>query len=179
MTRERYELIDPKKNAKKFWEITSPEKRIGNGTASWGVRVHFGRIGTNGQTRLKVFWSEWGANRYHGKMIDEKLTKGYKFISQEDVTPKGKPKDVKPMDKWAKIAAAAGPIINPPAVYIPTHKPKPECEHVQLRKTGERKWECNACKTHIEFDKPTTTTVTLEITQVRRFMDFSALRGDS
>lgn len=156
-TKTRYEFIGG--TSKKFWEIEKPFASQGQ----WAVRVHFGRIGTEGQNHINVFYSENGANAYYTKKVNEKLGKGYKNVST--IIPTGaQKKDANPI----LIGTAA------------TKKEKPACEHLQLRKTGAFKWECNACKTHIEFDKPpqrAAHTDAEEVTQARRFIDLSALRG--
>lgn len=52
----------------KFWEI---------GHDGSEVTVHFGRLGTNGQTQTKDLGSETAAAAHVAKLIDEKLAKGY------------------------------------------------------------------------------------------------------
>lgn len=134
--------------SKKYWEIYEP---FSTSPGQWAVHVHFGRIGTDGQNHINAFYTAAGAQNYYNKKVQEKLGKGYKNVSL--IIPTSKPAVVK--------------------------KPKPSCEHLQLRKTGEFKWECNSCKTHIEFDKLQKPAVSdaEEVTQVRRFIDLSALRG--
>lgn len=147
----RYEFIGGA--SKKYWEIQKPVKAA---SGQHVVRVHFGRIGTDGQTHINAFWSEEGADKYYSKKVQEKLGKGYINVTVQVKKPI---------------------LMGTPAVV---KKEKPACEHLQLRKTGEFKWECNACKTHIEFDKPpqkSALTAAEEVTQVRRFIDLSALRG--
>src|SRR5262245_53628472 len=43
--------------------------------------VHFGRMGTSGQTKTKEFSSEAAAQAAYDKLIAEKITKGYKEVS--------------------------------------------------------------------------------------------------
>ena len=62
----RFEFSDGKSN--KFWEIAA------GGT---DVTVHFGRIGTQGQTQTKSFPDEGGAAKHATKLIEEKMKKGY------------------------------------------------------------------------------------------------------
>jgi DNA ligase len=62
----RFEFTDAKSN--KFWEISM------SGT---DVTVHFGRIGTNGQTQTKSFPDAAAATRHAEKLVAEKLEKGY------------------------------------------------------------------------------------------------------
>lgn len=150
-SKTRYEFIGG--TSKKFWEI----EEVSESNGQWAVRVHFGRIGTDGQNHINVFYSKAGAQAHYDKKVAEKLGKGYKNVSVIIPTQK------KPI------------LMGTPAVLK-----KKECEHLQLRKTGEFKWECNACKTHIEFDKPpqkAAHTPAEDATQVRRFIDLSALRG--
>jgi predicted DNA-binding WGR domain protein len=54
--------------ASKFWEVA---------TEGTEVTVHFGRIGTRGQTKQKTFASAAEASREKEKLIREKLGKGY------------------------------------------------------------------------------------------------------
>lgn len=143
----RYEFVGGTSN--KFWEIEKPNVQQAVGTFS--VRVRFGRIGTEGQSHINVFYAPQNAEAYYNKKVNEKLAKGYKIVS-------------------TNVSSIKTPVAK---------KEKPACEHLQLRKTGEFKWECNACKTHIEFDKLQKAAVSPveEVTQVRRFIDLSALRG--
>lgn len=52
----------------KFWEIN---------VASTDVTVRFGRIGSNGQTRIKSFSGESAAQAHAARLIEEKIAKGY------------------------------------------------------------------------------------------------------
>jgi superfamily I DNA and/or RNA helicase/predicted DNA-binding WGR domain protein len=63
----RFEFIQG--NSRKFWEITQDKDTI---------TVHFGRLGTEGQTQTKAFASEQQAHREAQKLITEKTRKGYK-----------------------------------------------------------------------------------------------------
>jgi predicted DNA-binding WGR domain protein len=127
------------------------EEATENNACGWVVRVRYGRMGSHGQMHYNVFWNKFEAANFHDKKINEKLDKGYKEVSQAT------PSYVKPVKQTLKKV----------------------CEHAQLRKVGDRKWKCNGCETHIEFDKPQTVVATVveEIRQVRRFIDLSALRG--
>ena len=62
----RFELVEGK--SAKFWEIT---------TSGSDVTVHFGRLGTNGQTQTKSFADSAAAERHASKLIEEKTAKGY------------------------------------------------------------------------------------------------------
>lgn len=91
-----FELIDPSRNHAKFWEI------IVDGTT---VNVHYGRIGTIGQTQVKTFPSASAADRHIDKLIQEKRGKGY----VEKTPPDGK-----------KFAQAP---LSKPTLPIPTTPP--------------------------------------------------------
>ena len=60
--------------SKKFWRIHGPVQFNGK----WLVTVHFGRIGTEGQTRTKVFPMEFAAHDDIANRCGQKLDKGYK-----------------------------------------------------------------------------------------------------
>lgn len=62
----RFEFVGGGSN--KYWEISQ---------AGQQVTVHFGRIGTNGQTQTKDFESWDAAAEHVRKMVDEKLREGY------------------------------------------------------------------------------------------------------
>jgi DNA ligase-1 len=62
----RFEFVEGKSS--KFWEITVS----GN-----DVIVHFGRIGTNGQTKTKTFGDPAAAQGHADELIEEKTGKGY------------------------------------------------------------------------------------------------------
>lgn len=55
-------------HAEKFWEVTV------TGTT---LKVHFGKIGTNGQIKEKEFATEAEAQAECDKLIKEKTKKGY------------------------------------------------------------------------------------------------------
>jgi predicted DNA-binding WGR domain protein len=57
--------------SKKFWQI----ELVGTSHV-----VHFGRIGTAGQTKTKEFASVADAQKAHDKLIAEKLKEGYTEI---------------------------------------------------------------------------------------------------
>jgi predicted DNA-binding WGR domain protein len=65
----RFEFVQGK--SRKFWEITQEADT---------VTVHFGRLGTQGQTQTKTFASEQKAQREAEKLITEKTRKGYKEL---------------------------------------------------------------------------------------------------
>ncbi len=179
--RHRYEFIGG--TSKKFWEVVEPYEFNG----SWAVKVYFGRIGTEGQTNIKVCWSATAAKQYYDRKIDEKLKKGYKyvsFISPKAAPPKpvGKPHApvAIPMTNAAQLQAELQAEIKkqsgvqdwnvPSSSKNPIFKKKPwtmdedvpyldksECAHTKLTKVKEGTWKCPACATVIEFDKPSQT----------------------
>ena len=65
-------LVDPAANAAKFWTVER---------AGLEVHVTFGRIGTEGQTQVKVFGRISDAVRHVEKMLLEKDRKGYRVRS--------------------------------------------------------------------------------------------------
>jgi predicted DNA-binding WGR domain protein len=96
----RFEFVEG--GSSKFW---SPELQ-GN-----TFIVTFGRIGTAGQRKEKVFPDEESAQREYEKKVAEKLREGYQEVSSESVAaPRG-----------AKGAAAASPKLSlPPRVRTGT-----------------------------------------------------------
>jgi len=67
MSRREFEFSDDKSN--KFWTIELDGKSF---------TVHYGRIGTNGQTQTKEFASPEAAKKEYDKLVAEKVKKGYK-----------------------------------------------------------------------------------------------------
>jgi predicted DNA-binding WGR domain protein len=70
----RFEFRDDK--SAKFWAIE---------LAGRSFTVNYGKIGSAGQTQTKDFLDDSRAKREHGKLIAEKLAKGYQEISREGV----------------------------------------------------------------------------------------------
>ena len=66
-----FELHDAAANHHKFWEIIQGEA---DGKI---VNVHFGRIGTSGQTQVKTFPTKSLADDHVHRLIREKRNKGY------------------------------------------------------------------------------------------------------
>jgi DNA ligase-1 len=66
----RFEFSEGHSN--KFWEIS---------VVGTHVTVHFGRIGTTGQTQMKSFPDSAAANKHVEKLIGEKVKKGYVPVS--------------------------------------------------------------------------------------------------
>jgi DNA ligase 1 len=63
----RFELVEG--TASKFWEVARD---------GLSVTVRYGRIGTDGQSKIKDFADEAAAIRHAGGLIDEKVGKGYR-----------------------------------------------------------------------------------------------------
>jgi predicted DNA-binding WGR domain protein len=61
-------------NSNKFWAIEV------NGTE---VTVLFGRIGTQGQTKVKSFPDAAAAANHVARLVQEKLGKGYREVAQQ------------------------------------------------------------------------------------------------
>lgn len=68
-SKRRFEFSEGTSN--KFWEIAI------NGVE---VMVHYGRIGTNGQTQTKTFDDQAAAAKHADKPIQEKTAKGYSEV---------------------------------------------------------------------------------------------------
>ena len=149
MESRRYEFVGG--NSNKFWEINAPYY-VCEGS-QWVVKVTYGRNGTDGKDHLNSFNNKLRAELYRSKKINEKLGKGYKLVSKTK------------------------PILLGTAEIVVKPKPKPKCEHENLKKIGVKKWKCASCDTQIEFDKPQSFSVEaeIEVTQVRRFINLSAL----
>lgn len=130
----------------KFWEIEVDQ--VGD---KWLARVRFGRIGSWGQERTKVFNYQTGAIRFMNEKINEKLGKGYKEAGKATVVKN---------------------VVNYQPDYVPV-KAKP-CAHNNLIASGKNKWKCKACDTEVDFSGsnvvPDGPSNTFEIaTTVRRF----------
>jgi predicted DNA-binding WGR domain protein/cell wall assembly regulator SMI1 len=65
----RYEMVEG--TARKFWEIALKGKTF---------EVHFGRMGTDGQTQVKAFSSPAEARAAHDNLVAEKTKKGYRAV---------------------------------------------------------------------------------------------------
>jgi predicted DNA-binding WGR domain protein len=66
----RFELVDRSQNSFKFWQIALRPDRLGFTTG-------YGRIGTKGQSKLKVFTTPFACQAEYDKLIQQKLRKGY------------------------------------------------------------------------------------------------------
>ena len=86
----RFEFADG--SSPKFWEITV------EGTSTI---VHYGRLGTTGQTQRKAFGTAAECEKAAGKLILEKTTKGYVERSSSSAPP--------PAKKSARAASPARP----------------------------------------------------------------------
>ena len=120
MSRREFQLIEG--TSQKFWSIEL------DGTTH---SVHFGRVGTAGQTSRKEFASEAVARASHDKLIAEKLKKGY--VEGAATTSAADPAapiaaEVKPTPKpkqeadppGTKAAPARTPVVQPPPSVLST-----------------------------------------------------------
>lgn len=112
-----FELHDPSQNHHKFWEI------IVEGTT---VNVHFGRIGTQGQTQVKTFQTAMATEHHVIKLIYEKKKKGYVEKQPKDEVPVHKPLTVKEV-----------PVAPPPPELPATWPAKPRRRQISHPHTKE------------------------------------------
>lgn len=83
----------------KFWSIKM------NPDATYTVR--FGRIGTGGQSRKKEFGSQWKAQKAAGRIIQQKLDKGYEENVEELVGELGTVGIAKPLMVLPKVVSVS------------------------------------------------------------------------
>jgi predicted DNA-binding WGR domain protein len=69
-TSRYFEYVDPAQNAYKFWRITLRPDDL-------GFETKYGRLGTNGQSKLKVFTTPFACRQAYDNIIQQKLRKGY------------------------------------------------------------------------------------------------------
>jgi predicted DNA-binding WGR domain protein len=84
----RFEMIEG--TSSKFWEV------VVKGAA---MTVHFGRIGSAGQSKTTEFASSAEAQTAYDKLLREKVAKGYQEVgapSSPVCPPDDKPKSAKP-----------------------------------------------------------------------------------
>lgn len=113
---DRYELIEG--TASKFWEVEV------SGTE---LTVHFGRIGTAGQSKTKDMGSAAAAEKERDKLVREKTGKGYARVGSAPASaPVSAAAPARPAAPAAPAAAPAAPVAPPP---LPApdirHKPEP------------------------------------------------------
>jgi len=77
------QLIFQKDNSHKFWNIT-----VDGNTHT----VHYGRVGTDGQTKTKEFADETTALKDANKLIASKVKKGYQKVSAKPDLAASSPK---------------------------------------------------------------------------------------
>ena len=65
-----FEYVDPTQNAYKFWRITLRPDGL-------GFETKYGRLGTKGQCKLKVFTTPFACRSAYDDLIRQKLRKGY------------------------------------------------------------------------------------------------------
>jgi predicted DNA-binding WGR domain protein len=69
-TSRYFEYVDPAQNAYKFWRITLRPDGL-------GFETKYGRLGTKGQSKLKVFTTPFACQNAYHDIIQQKLRKGY------------------------------------------------------------------------------------------------------
>lgn len=69
-TSRYFEYVDLAQNAYKFWRITLRPDGL-------GFETKYGRLGTNGQSKLKVFTTPFACRQAYDNIIQQKLRKGY------------------------------------------------------------------------------------------------------
>jgi len=69
-TSRYFEYVDPTQNSHKFWEITMRPDGL-------GFETKYGRLGTKGQSKLKVFTTTFACQCAYDDIIKQKLRKGY------------------------------------------------------------------------------------------------------
>src|SRR6185503_14731920 len=104
-TVRRFELVEG--TSSKFWEIEV------NGRA---VRVRWGRIGSDGQTKEKTFADPHAAEASAAKQIEEKLKKGYLEAGAKGSAKKAAPAKAKSKKRKEHTTAAAVPA-GPPGTF--------------------------------------------------------------
>jgi predicted DNA-binding WGR domain protein len=135
----------------KFWKVYPPYKV--NATI-WGVRVEFGRIGTNGQTRVHAEKTEDIAWRYYHDKLTEKKARGYVQVEANNDSAKLK-----------HVQAAAKRKL----------KKDRECDHATLTAAGKNKWKCGSCSTVIEFGKSLNNQTKDEVDEAVRYINLGGL----
>ena len=97
----RFEFIDATSN--KFWEVS---------VAAAAVTVHYGRIGTDGQTKVKSYDSPAEAKAAAEKQIAEKVKKGYHEIGEGETAQPAATAKTPAKKAPAKKAPASNPDSN-------------------------------------------------------------------
>ena len=120
--------------SKKFWIIHEPQSVGGQ----WPLHVHFGRIGTQGQSRVTVHPTYIASEDDYGKRIQAKLGKGYVEVGKSKAVKIKKAKLAK-LKKTFELSLAAEAIT---------------CKHENITKLGGTKWRCTDCGDLVEFITP-------------------------
>jgi predicted DNA-binding WGR domain protein len=131
MSRREFQLVEGASS--KFWTI----ELDGNAHT-----VHFGRIGTAGQTARKEFASETEATTAHDKLVAEKIKKGYREVGAasassvaqattskpEPATPRAKGSARKPKagagEPASEVASQPESVRPPEPVTVPVPEPE-------------------------------------------------------
>jgi predicted DNA-binding WGR domain protein len=160
----RFEFKSDKSN--KFWIVSDPILWVGG---NYGITVKFGKIGTIGQSHSKIFTSQKQAAHYRASKQQEKVAKGYKFISNYVDLDKAVAGAALVVPKKNGLLIAMTPAMtamNVLAINAPLVKKA--CEHALLRKLKPGTWQCSACGDKIEFDKPAVADLQIPTMQAAR-----------
>jgi predicted DNA-binding WGR domain protein len=131
----------------KFWVIHEPQSVGGQ----WPLHVHFGRIGTQGQSRVTVHQTYVAAEDDYGSRIQSKLGKGYVEV---------KASKKKKTKKKASVAKD----------FVQT------CAHDHVNRLGGSKWRCLDCGNWVEFITPASKDKVPhveEVAMVKRFINLN------
>ena len=142
------------RNGERKWWTVFPPYLVKEGL--WGVRVEFGSIGKNGQTRVHAEATEDMAWRYYHEKLTEKMRKGYALKQSTNESAKLK-----------AIQAAAKRKLK--------KEPEPECLHGTLTIAGKSKWKCGTCSTVIEFGKSLAQQSREEVNEAVRYINLGGL----
>jgi predicted DNA-binding WGR domain protein len=112
MNRREFQFSEGSSN--KFWSIELKELSF---------IVHYGRVGTHGQSQEKVFANADAAKKEHDKLIAEKTKKGYVEVNVGEVS-KSRPVPVVKKDTETAAPASKPEPVSPPAP--PTAEPYTE-----------------------------------------------------
>lgn len=149
----RFEYIGGR--SRKFWEID---------LSQCTVLLRWGRLGTQGQTKVVVFTNSYSAERYVEDRVDEKRAKGY----METATPA-----VKDYTKGFSGVKYGGKPLESGKYQVEQPKPKAEkCRHETVRLTGPNTWRCQ-CGHEVEMDRGVKGAAGGEVMalDVRRYME--------
>lgn len=86
-TGQRRRVNEPPTNSKRYFEYVE-----GNSNKFWEIsyvsfmkiKVRWGRVGTEGQEKIKSFTSSWKAATFYRTMVNEKIGKGYREVKANE-----------------------------------------------------------------------------------------------